>query len=133
MKSAALVFKGNTFELTEGIANNLDKALAIEDECDGALDGMLEQINVHLGANTFTFTRNWFRKVTCRFPSSLYDNAVAAVGRKVEVCGVPRIRSGAQFPHQISVSGIEVFPHESELPDSDDLRGPGSARDGRSE
>jgi hypothetical protein len=124
VKYAALVFNGTTFELTEGVVNTLDKALAVEDECDGTLDGMLEQINIHSGANIFhIYPQIGPRKVTCHFPSRLYDDAVAAVGRRVEVSGVLRYRSGAQFPHQVAVDGIEVFPPEFELPDWEDLRG----------
>jgi hypothetical protein len=85
---------------------------------------MLEQINIHLGANTFhIYPQIGPRKVTCHFPVGLYDDAVAAVGKRVGVSGTLRYRSGANFPHQIAVSGIDVFPPEYELPDWDDIRG----------
>lgn len=124
VRYAALMFNDRVFELTESVSNRLDIALAVEDECDGVLDGMLEQINIHLGANTFhIYPEIGPRKVTCNFPSRLYDDAIAAVGRKVEISGILRYRSGAQFPHQIAVSGIEVFPNDNELPDWEDLLG----------
>lgn len=124
VKSATLIFNAHTLELTETVALRIDKALAVEDECDGAIEGMLEQINIHQGANTFhIFPNVGPRKVTCHFPSRLYDDAVAAVGRRVEVGGLLRFRSGASFPHQIAVTQIDAFPPESELPDWDDVRG----------
>jgi hypothetical protein len=85
---------------------------------------MLDQINVHLGANTFhIYPEVGARKVTCHFPSKLFDDAVSAVGRRVEISGTLHYRAGASFPHQISVTSIEAFPPEYELPDWDDLRG----------
>lgn len=124
VKSVALLFDGEAFELTEAIAAKVDSALAVEEECEGTSDGMLEQINIHLGANTFhIYPLIGPKKITCHFPSKLYDDAVAAVGRRVEVMGTLRYRAGAQFPHQIAVSGIDVIPPDDELPDWDDLRG----------
>ena len=48
---------------------------------------------------------------------------VAAVGRRVEVYGSLKYRAQAPFPHQISVTAIEAFPPDGELPDWEDLRG----------
>jgi hypothetical protein len=124
VKSAALVFRDRSFELTALIGSKLDAALAVDEECEGAIEGMLEQINLHHGANVFyIYPEIGPRKVSCRFPASLYDEAVAAVGRKVEVFGTLHYRVGATFPHQIAVSGVEAFPPESDLPDWEDLRG----------
>ena len=63
------------------------------------------------------------RKLTCYFPAKLYDDAVSAVGRKVEITGTLQYRARADWPHMITVREIEAFPPESELPDWDDLRG----------
>ena len=124
VKAAALLIDGSTFELTERLTARLDTALAVEEECEGALDGMLEQINIHSGANTFViFPAVGPKRVACHFPGRLHDDAVAAVGRRVEVSGTLRYRAGADFPHQIAVTAIEVWPPEYELADWDDLRG----------
>ena len=118
------MFNDKSLRLTEDIVRNADKALAIDDECDGTIDGMLEQINIHHGANTFhIYPEIGPKKVTCHFPANLYDDAVSAVGRRVEVSGVLKYRLGAHFPHQIGVTGIDVYPLEGDLPDWDDLRG----------
>ena len=104
--------------------SRVDTALAVDEECEGSIEGMLEQINLHLGANTFhIYPDVGPRKVTCHFPTKLYDDAVSAVGRRVEVSGTLRYRARGEFPHQIAVTQIEVFPPVSELPDWDDLRG----------
>ena len=124
VKAAALLFGGLTFDLTERLTSRLDTALAVEDECEGALNGMLEQINIHSGANTFViFPAIGPKRITCHFPGRLYDDAVAAVGRRVEVSGTLRYRAGADFPHQIAATAIEAWPPEYELADWEDLRG----------
>jgi hypothetical protein len=124
VKNATLIFNDHRLDLTERVGIKIDEALAIDEECEGALEGMLDQINVHLGANTFhIYPEVGARKVTCHFPSKLFDDAVSAVGKRVEISGTLHYRAGASFPHQISVTSIEAFPPEYELPDWEDLRG----------
>jgi hypothetical protein len=124
VQSAALVFRDRSFDLSPIITSKLDAALAVDEECEGALEGMLEQINLHGGANVFyIYPEVGPRKVSCHFPMRLYDEAVSAVGKKVEVLGTLHYRIGATFPHQIAVSHVEAFPPESDLPDWEDLRG----------
>jgi hypothetical protein len=124
VKNTTLLFNDHRLDLTPKITSKVDQALAVDDECDGSLEGMLEQINIHHGANTFhIYPEVGPRKVTCHFPSRLYDDAVSAVGKRVEVFGTLRYRLGASYPHQIAVSQVEAFPPEADLPDWDDLRG----------
>lgn len=124
VKSTTLIFGSNVFDLTPQIAIDLNRALAVADECEGSIDGMLEQINVHLGANTFhIYPEIGPRKITCHFPSRLFDDAVSAVGRRVEVAGTLKYRMAAAFPHEVAVSALDIFPPENELPDWEDLRG----------
>jgi hypothetical protein len=124
VKSAALVFKNRTFDLTQKITSTVDEALAVDEECDGTIEGMLEQINLHHGANVFyIYPEIGPRKITCHFPARLYDDAISAVGRRVEVSGALHYRVGAIFPHQVAVTQIDAFPPDSELPDWEDLRG----------
>lgn len=122
--NVTLLFNSHRFDLTEKVASKVETALAVDEECDGAVEGMLEQINLHDGANIFhIYPEIGPPKVTCHFPSKLLDDAVSSVGRKVEVYGVLHYRSGATFPHQVQVTQIEAFPPDSELPDWDDVRG----------
>lgn len=134
--NVTLLFNGNRFDITPKVASKVDTALAVDEECEGSIEGMLEQINLHHGANVFNiYPEVGPRKVSCHFPSKLFDEAVSAVGRRVEVFGTLHYRSGATYPHQIAVSHIEPFPPESELPDWDDVRGmaPGATGDLSSE
>lgn len=124
LKTATILFDGHELNLTETVARRVDEALAVAEECSGVIEGDLEQINVHHGANTFhIYPAIGPKKVTCHFSNKLYEDAVAAVGKRVEVYGTLRFRPGASFPHQIAVTDIEIFPPESVLPDWDDLRG----------
>lgn len=124
VRSAALVFRDHSFDLTPKVLGDVEKALAVDEECAGTIEGMLEQINLHDGANVFhIYPEVGPRKLTCHFPVRLLDDAVAAVGRRVEVSGTLRYRTGASFPHQVAVTEIEAYAPEHELPDWDDLRG----------
>ena len=124
VQSAVIVFNAHQLVLTPTVVSKVDTALAVDDECEGAIEGMLEQINIHDSANTFhIYPEVGPRKLTCNFPSRLYDDAVSAVGRRVEIAGTLRYRMGAQYAHQIAVRQIDIFPPDHELPDWDDLRG----------
>lgn len=124
VKAATLLINSRPFSLTKEIATRAQDALATVEECDGAVDGMLEQINIHHAANTFhIYPLIGPNKITCRFPSRLYDDAVAAVGRRVEVRGLLQYRANAHFPHQVAVSEIDTFEREEDLPDWEDIRG----------
>jgi hypothetical protein len=132
LKYATLIVNDNEFELTERVTRRVDDALAVDEECDGFIEGQLEQINIHEGANTFhIYPEIGPRKVSCHFPNALLDDAVFAVGRKVEVSGVLKYRHGASFPYAIAVKAIDAAPPEYELPTWDDLRGRAPEATGR--
>lgn len=124
VKSATIYYNGSALEFTSDVNSKLESALATEDECAGSVAGMLEQINLHHDANVFhIYPEVGPQKIMCHFPSRLYDDAVSAVGRKVDVFGQLKYRSGASFPHKIAVKSIETFERYEDLPDWDDLRG----------
>jgi hypothetical protein len=136
LKNTTLVFNGSAVDLTPRMAHQLEVALAVEDECEGSLEGSLDQINVHQGANTFhIYPEIGPRRVTCYFPPRLFDDAVAAVGRRIEIFGTLKYRARAPFPHQIAVKDLDIVERESDLPDWDDLRGraPGATDEKSSE
>jgi hypothetical protein len=124
VKSAALRFNGAELELTQTVAQRVERALQVADECEGSFEGMLERINIHLGADIFyIYLAVGPRHIACKFPSRLYDDAVSAVGRHVEVRGTLRYRARATFPHEIAVAEIDIYQPDSELPNWEDLRG----------
>lgn len=124
VKNVTLRIGDTILEMNARIVARIDEALAVEDECEGFIEGMLEQINLHGGANTFhIFPEIGPKKVSCHFASALIDDAVAAVGRRVEVSGTLKYRAGASLPHEISVTGVEAYPPDADLADWEDLRG----------
>ncbi len=124
LKNTTLLFNDEVFEFTPKIYQNLEKALAVDEESEGVVEGKLEQINLHQDVNTFhIYPEVGPKKVICHFTSKMYDEAVSAVGRRVEVFGTLKYRAGAPFAHQIAVSSIEVHPFDHDIPDWDDLRG----------
>jgi len=124
LKYATLLINDSKFELTARVTKRVDVALEVVEECYGFVEGRLEQINIHEGANTFhIYPDLGARRISCHFPNSLLDEAIFAVGRKVEVSGQLKYRQGASFPHAIAVNAVESFPPEEELPTWEDLRG----------
>jgi len=124
LKYATLLVNSVQYEMDDAVIRRVDTALAVDEECVGFIEGRLEQINIHEGANTFhIYPDVGPRRVSCRFPATLLDDAIYAVGRRVEVNGLMKYRQGASFPHEIAVTGIESFPPDDELPTWDDLRG----------
>lgn len=124
LKYATLLVNNKEFEFTDAVTRRVDHALSIDEECIGFIEGRLEQINIHGGANTFhVYPDIGARKVACHFPGSLLDDAIYAVGRRVEVSGTLKYRHGAAFPYEIAVTAIDPFPAEEDLPTWDDLRG----------
>jgi hypothetical protein len=94
VKNTTLIFNDHTFDLTPKIVSKVDSALAVDDECEGSIEGMLEQLNIHDNANTFhIYPEIGPRKLTCHFPSKLYDDAVSAVGRHPALCIIVSART----------------------------------------
>jgi hypothetical protein len=124
VKNVSLRIGDTIVELNSRIVARIDEALATEDECEGFIEGMLEQINLHGGANTFhIYPQVGPKKVSCHFPLTLIDDAIAAVGRRVEVTGTLKYRANASFPHEIAVTAVEAYPPDADLADWEDLCG----------
>jgi hypothetical protein len=124
LKYATLLIDDIQYEMDDAVANHVDSALKVDEECIGSIEGRLEKINIHGNANTFhIYPDVGPNKVACHFPNSLKDEAILALGRKVEVSGVLKYRQGATFAHAISVNAIESFPANDESPTWEDLWG----------
>jgi hypothetical protein len=124
LQYATLLINDVQYEMNDAVTRRVDTALAVDEECIGFIEGRLEQINIHEGANMFhIYPDVGPRKVACHFPSALLDDAIFAVGRRVEVTGTMKYRQGASFAHAIAVTAIDSFPPEDELPTWEDLRG----------
>ncbi len=115
---------GEHVDLTESFAKKIEVALSEVEYCHGSVEGRLEQINVHAGANVFTvYPEFGAASITCHFPRDLTEDAISAVNRYVSVYGNMKYRKNAIFPHHIDVEHLEIFPDEELLPSFDDLRG----------
>ena len=85
---------------------------------------MLEQINIHDGANVFSiYPEIGPSRVQCHFGPSLFDKAISAVGERVSVSGTFKYKPEENFPYAVDVDDIDIYPREDELPTFDDLRG----------
>jgi hypothetical protein len=123
--AAATISNGEyTIDLTEGLKAKIDVLLADVDSSEGSIEGVLEAINIHKGANVFRiYPIIGPKKVSCHFPNKLREDAIRAVDSFVSVEGTLKYMKKAPFPHEIKVSKIEVYPPEEELPSLEDLRG----------
>lgn len=89
------------------------------------IDGKLEQINIHNGANTFRIYASSpaVFSVRCRFPQDLLGKVQKSLGEFVSVSGECLYRPGAPFPHRIEVHEMHVLPPSEKLPSLEDLYG----------
>ena len=121
---ASLGINDVNYSLTEHLAKRIDTHLGEQEECFSTVEGMLEKINVHNNANTFTVYPDVGPKnISCSVPKNLIDLAISAIRRKVAISGIAKFRKHSPFPHHINVNHISIFSHENELPTFDDLRG----------
>ncbi|MDV2503611.1 MAG: hypothetical protein RX318_06635 [bacterium] len=124
VESATISNGEHTIDLTEGLKAKVDVLLAEVDSTEGSIEGMLEAINIHKGANVFRiYPIIGPKKVSCHFPNRLREDAIGAVDNFVSIEGTLKYMKNAPFPHEIKVSKIEVYPPEDELPSLEDLRG----------
>lgn len=110
--------------ISDNIVANVDHAISHEETCYTSIEGMLEQINVHSGNNTFTiWPITGPSKITCKFPQFLENKAIDAVNRNVLVSGDFYYRRGEHFPYKVIVDDMEVFGNEEDLPSFADIKG----------
>lgn len=78
----------------------------------GSVVGRLEKINIHSGQNTFTVypVVGPQRGIDCHFKTQLLSQAVAGVGKYVQVCGRLAYNCLDTNPQEISVDTIEIYP-----------------------
>ena len=124
ISSASVKAAGEAVDLTEEFAKIIELSLAGEEWASGSIEGVLEQINIHDGANVFSiYPEIGPSKVQCHFGPSLFDKAISAVGERVSVKGTFKYKPEENFPYDVDVDDIDIYPREDELPTFDDLRG----------
>jgi hypothetical protein len=111
-------------DFTESFAQRAELHLSDSDTCISTVEGMLEKINVHAGANVFNIYPDIGpRSLKCEFPSDLEDTALAAIKRRVAVTGVAHYRKKSAYPHLLKATHIEIYPPEGDLASPESLRG----------
>ena len=124
ISAASVKAAGEVVDLTEEFAKIIELSLAGEEWASGSIEGVLEQINIHAGANVFSlYPEIGPSKVQCQFGSSLIDKAISAVGERVSVSGTFKYKPEDNFPYSVDVDDIDIYPRDDELPTFDDLRG----------
>lgn len=119
-----VVADDSSLKISPGLARKIDVALNDVETFHGRVDGRLERLNIHHRANLFViYPLSGPRKINCRFRDEHRELVRRGVDRRVAVEGDLRYLRAADFPHEIRVDSIEVFPPEDELPRLSDLRG----------
>ena len=111
--------------LDDNFRENLSRARSTEERVVSTLDGKLEEVNIHGGANTFKIYSSLphISPVTCEFSNDLLAIVQRALGRFVSVWGQCFYRPGATSPYKIHIRKMDILPPSEELPSLDDLRG----------
>jgi hypothetical protein len=124
LQSLALSVNEHRFELMPEYVGRIEHALAATDYCIGTVDGMLERMNIHAGANIFTlYPIAGPTQLKCHFSAANRDKALAAMGRRVEATGRLAYRHDEQLPYSIEVETLAILPADDKLTSLSDLRG----------
>ncbi|MCK4600525.1 hypothetical protein KAU37_12040 [Candidatus Bipolaricaulota bacterium] len=126
--SVKIVGNGTTLEVTDRLKARIERIASPEETQEeiyqGFIRGVLEYLNIHNRTRTLKIYPDIGPStVTCHFPDSLREEVVKGMGKYVEVRGMIHLAQTEDFPHEVDVQEIVVFPPEGELPDFDDLLG----------
>lgn len=103
---------------------SIERIVGDDQVSDGSVDGSLEMINFHRGANKFNiYPTVGPDRVACHFPGDLLEKAIASVGRYVRVSGKLKHKTRDRFLYGIEVESVEALPDEASLPSFQELRG----------
>ncbi len=89
----------------------------------GSMTGTVEWLNIHNVSKFILYPIVGPDKISCEFKNELRERVITAVDRYVKVAGEMRYRTGNNFPYEILVNDIEIFPTEDKIPTLYELRG----------
>lgn len=89
----------------------------------GTVKGVVKKYSGVGDRLNFTIVPNLGAEVKCVFPKALTERAAAAVEKNVRVDGEVRRYAGSMWPHEVSVSEIQVLKPDSELAKLSELKG----------
>lgn len=119
-----LLTDGQKIRVSKTFEANITRIIGEDQVFDGSLDGTLEMINFHGGANRFKiYPTIGPSYISCRFSSEILAKAIEAVGQYIRVSGKVKQKKRDRFPYGIDVEGIDILPAEEELPTLHSLRG----------
>lgn len=124
LRTANLLIGSKSYQLTEKLADTVATLQADQEACVTTVEGMLEHVNVHDGANVFTiFPDVGPSRIKCKLPEALAEKGIGAIRRRVAVSGVAKFRKYNPFPHEIEATELEVYQLDGDLPGWSDLFG----------
>lgn len=111
-------------KVNENVKAAIDAVTLSETKSIGTVEGRLEFLNIHANQNIFRiYSAIPPEKVNCFFPPDKIEEAREALGRKIRVSGELTYPKGDDFPRDVKVQTIELFPDDDDLPGLADLRG----------
>ncbi len=108
--------------VTQSVEENINTLTKETAQEEGSIVGRLESINVHRGNEFRVWDDNTKKPVTCRFPNDLFDKAREALKQRVMIVGMTKINKLGNII-SVSVTDIEKYPSDSELPTIEDMSG----------
>lgn len=124
LNDVRIISQENEFSFNKPLSERISKLLRSEEVYPGSVRGMLESINIHNGANVFRIYPDiGASKLSCHFSSEFLEDAIAGVGKYVEVRGVLKYKTTAKYPFHIDADSLIVLPDEDDLPKFNDVFG----------
>ena len=116
--SRVKLFKnGSEIDIAEPLGASIDKILGGDKWESGAINGMLEALNIHDNRNACViYPEIGAKKINGFFSSSDFQKILEAVGKNVTVFGQIAYKERENFPYEIKIEDIEVLPDEDQLP-----------------
>jgi len=130
--SAHVSGNGSDIDLDRDFQIKLERLLSLEEQALGSVEGRLEKINVHLGANIFEiYPSIGPNSIKCHFPASLEHTAIHSVKCWVTVTGKLTYKRPDEYPSKVDVASMDVHPAIEDLPSLSDLKGVAPRATGR--
>lgn len=117
-------YEATVVDIEPGLQNQIDEILGEGEVVRGQVSGRLESINLHGTKEFRIYPISGPKVLVCRFTDAeIKEQAKMAVERYITVTGDLSYKPRADFPHQCTVTNIEVHPPDNELPSFFDLKG----------
>lgn len=106
------------------LEHRIDRLLEQEEGVFGSIEGVLERVNFHAGANVCTvFPFYGPERINCRFGSHLRDAVNDAILQHVRVTGMVWSDKRTGLPHRVDMEEIEPLVDATSRPSLSELRG----------